>query len=277
MEHSLLTPRNIKLQNNGIPFSVIIHLIKDGGAYDHNLKNGLGYDRDLKIIKEMEGNLPSLTPEQIDRRAAVDFCCIWRYDYSERVFEICKIIGGEDNMSLRLHYQISPEKRQEFIDYAEALKGWMEDVSEDNKSYFRYGSEDTVSKVYGFLGTKDPLKMMLVERTYIGLSSRFLNCSFWGSSNSEKEVNLFPSTAQQLPDDSYRRMLELETMITREMGSSAGNFLIDVGGSSEPACHFKFIRRVDILVSSIGCLKWRGNLPEIISQKRMGILLGEEK
>jgi hypothetical protein len=35
-----------------------------------------------------------------------------------------------------------------------------------------------------------------------------------------------------------------------------------VGGSSEPACHFKFIRRVDILVSSIGCLKWRGNLPE---------------
>lgn len=262
MEHSLLTPRDIILKNNGIPFNTIIHLLKDGGSFDHNLKNGFGYDSDLKIIKEMERNLPALTSEQIDKRAAADFCCIWRYDYPERVFEICKIIAGGDHMALRLHYQISPQRRQEFIDYAEALKGWLEEVSNDNLSYFRHGSEDTVNKVYDFLGTSDPLKKMLVERTYIGFSSRFLNCSFWGSNNPEKEVNLFPSTAQQLADNSYQRMLELETMISREMGYSARNFLIDVGGSSEPACHFKFIRRVDILVSSIGCLKWRGNLPE---------------
>jgi len=45
------------------------------------------------------------------------------------------------------------------------------------------------------------------------------------------------------------------------MGSGAADFLCDVGGTAEPACHFKFIRRVDILVSSIGCLRWRGNLP----------------
>jgi hypothetical protein len=210
----------------------------------------------------MEKNIPTLASEQVDKRIAADFCCIWRYDYPERVFEICKIIGGGDNMALRLHYQISPQRRQEFIDYAEALKGWLEDIPLDNSSYFRPGSEDTVRKIYGFLGAKDPLKKMLVERTYLGLSTRFLNCSFWGSNNLGKEVNLFPNTAQQLPDDTYRRMLELETRISKEMGPKARNYLIDVGGSSEPACHFKFIRRVDILVSSIGCLKWRGNLPE---------------
>jgi hypothetical protein len=262
MEHSLLTPRDIVLKNNGIPFSLITHLLKDGRSYTHNLKNGFGYDSDLNIINEMEKNLPALTLVQIDKRSAADFCCIWRYDYPERVFDICEIIGGGDNTALRLHYQISPQRRQDFIDYADALKGWLEDISPDNSLYFRHGSEDTVNKVYGFLGDKDPLKKLLVERTYIGLSSRFLNCSFWGSNNSEKDVNLFPNTAQQLPDDSYRRMLELESRISKEMGSLAGNFLIDVGGSSEPACHFKFIRRVDILVSSIGCLQWRGNLPE---------------
>jgi len=262
MEHSLLTPRDIILKNNGIPFSIITHLLKDGRSYNHNLKNGLGYDSDLNIINEMEKNLSTLTAEQIDKRTAADFFCIWRYDYPERVFEICEIIGGGVNMALRLHYQISPQRRQEFIDYAEALKGWLEDISPDNTSHFMLGSENTVNKVYGFLGTKDPLKKMLVERTYIGLSLRFLNCSFWGSNNPEKEVNLFPNTAQQLPDNSYQRMLELETRISKEMGPSARDFLIDVGGSSEPACHFKFIRRVDILVSSIGCLKWRGNLPE---------------
>ena len=44
-----------------------------------------------------------------------------------------------------------------------------------------------------------------------------------------------------------------------------------MGGSGEPACHFKFTRRIDILVSSIGCLRWRGNLPakdELISGRR---------
>jgi hypothetical protein len=45
------------------------------------------------------------------------------------------------------------------------------------------------------------------------------------------------------------------------MGGTASNFLCDVGGAAEPACHFKFKRRVDVLVSSIGCMKWRGNLP----------------
>jgi hypothetical protein len=57
-------------------------------------------------------------------------------------------------------------------------------------------------------------------------------------------------------------MSEIERLVKKEMGRGADDFLRDVGGSSEPACHFKFIRRVDILVSSIGCMAWRGNLPE---------------
>ncbi len=262
MEHSLLTSRKIVLKNDGIPFRVIKHLLKEGKFHDHNLRNGFGSDSDLEIINQMELKLSPLSPEQMDKRVAADFCCIWRYDYPERVFEICDIIGGRQNTALRLHYQVSPQRRQEFIDYADALKGWLADVSPDDTSYYRKGSEKTVKKVYGFLGSKDPLKDMLVERTYIGLSSRFLNCSFWGSNNNDKEVSLFPNLAQQLPQDSYRRMLELESKIKQEMGGKAGDFLVDVGGSSEPACHFKFIRRVDILVSSIGCMIWRGNLPD---------------
>ncbi len=262
MEHSLLTARDTIFKNDGIPFTVISQLLKDSRFHDHNLRNGFGSDQDLEIINRMEQKLSPLSPDQLDKRVAADFCCIWRYDYPQRVFEICEIIGGGENTALRLHYQISPRRRQEFTDYAEALKGWVENVSPDDLEYFRNGSKETVDKVYRFLGSKDPLKEMLVERTYIGLSSRFLNCSFWGINSSGEDVNLFPNTAQQLPNNSYTRMNELESAIRNEMGGRAADFLVDVGGSSEPACHFKFIRRVDILVSSIGCMKWRGNLPE---------------
>jgi hypothetical protein len=101
---------------------------------------------------------------------------------------------------------------------------------------------------------------LLVERTYLGLSSRALNCSYWGY-NTRGKVSLAPYTAQELAPDWHKRMASLERAIQKEMGHQAHDFLCDVGGTAEPACHFKFVRRVDILVASIGCLRWRGNLP----------------
>ncbi len=254
MEHTLLTPHNIAL-TEGIPYRIIRHLSKGQRFYDANLDYYPEDNEDLRAINEMEENLGGLSPEQADLRVVADFCCIWRYDYPQRVYDICSIIGGSSHTALRLHYQICPHRRRELTDYAEALKNWLEDkLLED-------GAGQTCKKVYHFLGAKDPLKSMLAERTYLGLSARFLNCSFWGNIVQGDPVSLSPCNAQQLPQNWHQRMDELESMIRKQMGHEAGNFLCDVGGSAEPACHFKFIRRIDILVSSIGCLKWRGNLP----------------
>jgi hypothetical protein len=260
MEHSLLKPHNIALKN-GIPYGLVAHLCKGRIFYDYNLEFAYGNDKELQAINEMEKSLGSLSPEQINLRVAADFCCLWRYDYPQRIHDICSIIGGSPRTELRLHYQICPEKRQELIDYAEALKGWIMDKAPDDMSFFRHEAESTTKKVYNFLGSKDPLKKLLVERTFFGLSSRFLNCSFWGKLADDQEVSLVPYTANRLPEDWVSRMSVLEKKIQKEMGSDAGDFLCDVGGSVEPACHFKFVRRIDILVSSIGTLRWRANLP----------------
>lgn len=260
MEHTLLKPHNIRLKN-GIPYRLIHNLSKGRRFYDANLNAGYGDDETLEAINKMEQCLGPLSPEQVDLRVAADFCCLWRYDYPQRVHAICAVIGGSSCTALRLHYQICPRKRQELIDYAEALKGWLTDKSPDDKTYFRNEAAGTVKKVFQFLGRKDPLKALLVERTYLGLSSRFLNCSFWGDIADGPEVDLRPHQAQQLPGNRSERMSALEHSIRKEMGPAAHEFLCDVGGSAEPACHFKFVRRVDILVGSIGCLRWRGNLP----------------
>jgi len=209
----------------------------------------------------MEKSLKDLSQEQINTRVAADFCCLWRYDYPTRVYEICEIIGGGPHTALRLHYQICPIKRQEFMDYAAAMIGWLRDTPPDDRRYFRKGSEDTTKKIYNFLGSRDPVKNLLVERTHLGLSLRYLNCSFWGTNERDPSTPLMPYTADQLDDDAFRRFSELENVILAQMGPDSGSFLCDVGGSAEPACHFKFLRRVDILLSSIGCMKWRGNLP----------------
>ncbi|MCP4716579.1 MAG: hypothetical protein GY868_15770 [Deltaproteobacteria bacterium] len=261
MEHTLLTPRTMTLQRDGIPYSLIAPLVQEGRYYTANLTKGFDRDHDLDEICRMEKNLGSLSPRQISARVATDCCCIWRYDYPKRVHEICAIIGGSSHTALRLHYQISTERRQELIDYACALKGWLEDRHPDDSSFFRPGSEATTKKVFGFLGSPDHLKKLLVERTYIGLSRRALNCSFWGHNDNEPQTPLQPYHAQELPSDWQDQLSNLERAVYHEMGSGAGNFLCEVGGTAEPACHFKFIRRVDILVSSIGCLEWRGNLP----------------
>jgi hypothetical protein len=209
----------------------------------------------------MEELLGALSPERSNTRVAADLICLWRYDYAERVEEICAIIGGSRHTALRLHYQVSPNKRQEFIDYAEALGGWLGDIPPDDASHFRAGAGETTQKIYRFLGKPDPLKRLLVDRTYLALSARFLNCSFWGHDEKSAETTLNPHTAQDLDRADLERLAALERRIEGEMGHAAEDFLCDVGGSTEPACHFKFIRRIDILVSSIGCMDWRGNLP----------------
>ncbi len=169
-------------------------------------------------------------------------------------------IGGSPHTAFGLHYQICPRQRQELIVYAEALKMWLNNGTSLKRNTLSPESERTFNKVFQMLGERDPLKDLLVERTYLGLSSRALNCSYWGY-NSRGKVALAPYTAQELSSDWHKRMSAIERAIAKEMGNKARDFLCDVGGSAEPACHFKFIRRIDILVSSIGCLHWRGNLP----------------
>jgi len=267
MEHQLLTPRATVLSGEGIPYRLIHHLVEGTRTHGHcycdgNLLAGSwrGDDADIAEINELERSLGRLSPEQLDMRVMADFCCIWRYDYPHRVHELCAAIGGNTHTAFGLHYQISVARRQELIDYAEALKQWLgtdESAQSCNRSTVR---ERTIQKVVDFIGSRDPLKELLVERTYLGLSSRALNCSYWGY-NSRGKVSLAPYTAQKLAPDWHRRMSEIERLIQKEMGRKSHDFLCDVGGTAEPACHFKFVRRIDILVSSIGCLRWRGNLP----------------
>ncbi len=261
MEEMLLSPHGITLGRQGIPLSLISHLVKSGKFHDINLRQGYGSDSDLGLIHELEEGLGPLSHEDEERRIAADFCCIWRYDYPERVHEICSIIGGSKHTALRLHYQVSPGRRQELVDYAEALKGWVHDLPPQDVAGYDLGGKQTIDKVYAFLGTKDPLKAMLAERTYYGLACRSINCSFWGFNDKDAATPLAPHHPQELPHTWHERMAYLENDINRKMGRSARDFLCDVGGSAEPACHFKFVRRIDILVSSIGCMKWRGNLP----------------
>jgi hypothetical protein len=270
MEHSLLSPHACR-QTSGIPLMRALPLLKGSRYYDHNIRAGFGSDKRLEEINRLQTALGELTDQQLERRVAADFCCIWRYDYPRNVRRICEIIGGCSHTQLRLHYQVCPARRKEFIDYARALQGWCEDKAPDDTDFFNAADHTTINKVYTLLGSKDALKTKLAERTYWGLASRVMNCSFWGDNTRESAPDLAPFTVHPLPAGWQARMHNLESEIRQEMVSAARDFLCDVGGSGEPACHFKFTRRVDILVSSIGCLRWRGNLPpkdELISGRR---------
>ena len=267
MEHRLLTPRTMVLKGEGIPYRLIHHLMQGTRTHGHTYSDGnlqagsyQGADEDIAEINELERSLGRLSPEQMDMRVMADFCCIWRYDYPHRVHELCAAIGGSPHTAFGLHYQISAARRQELINYANALDQWLGAEQTAPQKGRSPEQEQTAQKVHAFLGSRDSLKELLVERTYLGLSSRALNCSYWGY-NAQRSVSLAPYTAQELDPDWHKRMAALERAIQKEMGHCAQDFLCDVGGTAEPACHFKFVRRIDILVSSIGCLRWRGNLP----------------
>jgi len=266
------------MKGKGIPYRYVYHLLcgtkKPRNRLDDNLENHCFYDANLvgyswdssdKVIREindMEMGLGSLSSEILDLRTMIDFCCIWRYDYPERVHLICKAIGGSGDTVSRCHYQVGTDRRDELTAYARALKRWLvKDIDRRKASSESSDFEDEIEqRVFNMLGEKEELKELLVERTLLGLGSRHIDCSFFGSDKESKPVNLYPCHALSLPDDWRSRMGMLESEIKKRLGRKAYDFLCEVGGA-DPPCHFKFIRKLEILIGSIGCLKWRGYLP----------------
>jgi hypothetical protein len=265
-------------KGEGIPYRDVCHLLygtskseamfdrKKGEQYylDENLR-GYGWggtDDELQAINKLELQVGSITPEIRDLRTMVDFCCIWRYDYPQRVHLICQAIGAGKAAASRCHYQVGTEKRDELTLYARALKKWLGKTGEKKDGILIDSSLQGAieQRVNDMLGKRGTLKDMLVERTLLGLASRHIDCSFFGSQGDGKPVKVFPRYALELDSDWRSRMRILEKEAQREMGSEAFDFLCEVGGA-EPPCHFKFIRRLEILLGSIGCLTWRGYLP----------------
>jgi hypothetical protein len=230
---------------------------------DENIRGySWGDTQELSEINDMQLKVGSLSHEVRSLRTIVDFCCIWRYDYPQRVHDICNAIGGKGSTLARCHYQVGTEKRDELIAYAQALKKWFEGNSgkEDIVLEDKEMVKDVEGRVFSMLGEREGIKELLVERTFLGLASRNIDCSFFGSRGDGQPEQVFPSNAYPLENDWRSRMRSLEREILNEMGGEAYDFFCEPGGA-EPACHFKFIRRLEILIGSIGCLKWRGSLP----------------
>lgn len=262
----------------GIPYSAVYHLLdgtrkierKSGKADDdcyYHDENIRGYgrgggDQEVQEINRMELKLGSLSPALRDMRAMVDFCCIWRYDYPERVHHICRSIGGSGDTLSRCHYQVGTDKRDELAAYARAMKKWL--GRKGDQKTMQPGCHDLPveieGRVFALLGEREEIKELLVERTMIGLAARHIDCSFFGSDATGKPVAVFPVHAMSLEGDWHSRMKVLEREIQKILGPRSYDFLCEVGGA-EPPCHFKFIRRLEILLGSIGCLSWRGCLP----------------
>jgi hypothetical protein len=209
----------------------------------------------------METELGNLSPKALDLRALVDFCCIWRYDYPDTVLQICEAIGGTGPIFGRCHYQVDSARRSVLAAYARAMEAWLGklplevavEATEENGA-------DVARTVYRLLGQKNDIKTLLVERSLLGLAARSIDCSYWGESAPGDAVSLIPDHAAELAPDWRKRMRHLHEEIYETLGSDGVDFLCEVGGT-EPACHFKFLRRLDILLGSIGCLRWRGALP----------------
>jgi hypothetical protein len=209
----------------------------------------------------MEVELGTLSSKALDLRTLVDFCCIWRYDYPGIIVRICEAVGATGPVFARCHYQVDSKRRSVLVAYASAMKGWLSGQSlEAAAGALDKEHSPVVETVYRLLGTRDDIKVLLVERSLLGLASRSIDCSYWGKADEDNSVSLSPYRAAELPDDWRTRMRTLHEEIYQRLGSGGIDFLCEVGGT-EPACHFKFLRRLEILLSSIGCLRWRGAVP----------------
>lgn len=202
--------------------------------------------------------------------AQASFFCWGNAEYQKDLAEVCLAIASERPTSFSYHRQVTPRRWARIHTYVVGVQRWLGGrlplpVNVDRAK---------VEQIQKWLGARNPAKEALAQLLLWRLVDHVLNLSL---ARLAGDVGL--------DDTPYANFTEWYARPdgTRYAGGDAEAFLEDctrrvrealkeapadaerlIGGLLEPSpppCGHRFTRYLDIQITSIGALKWRGHLP----------------
>lgn len=177
--------------------------------------------------------------------------CNWRLE--ESLLVLCAAIGknGLAEMAIGHYASITEERWKDVWRYYAALRGWLSSGPPDGyaslRAFFDPVGEEK-ERIARMLGRKDELKELYVERVCLCLERWLRGWLPWDS----VLLGGHKAAVEKTEDAIGARDPNGEILDALRM---------DGDGRLQP-CNHKAFRRYNIIVSSIGCGKWRGAMPE---------------
>ena len=219
--------------------------------------------------------------------AQAAYFCWHNRQYRDNLMQLCRAIGTGKPTRLFSHCQVTPERWAKLNAYVVGVQRWA-GIALDPPAGV---DSEKVERIKRWLGEPHPAKVALTSLFLSHLIDDLLNYASFaalGESNAPQNAgyaDLFPWYARPdgapyaighalAPSDGHRWRWDNEVWVTgveedkrrvrHEMRSApedAEALIRGILSLTQPPCMHRFSRYLDIQITSIGTLRWRGNLP----------------
>ena len=197
------------------------------------------------VIQPIDGNIRKI----IDQIISLEICN-WRLEDS--ILALCEAIGQKKPTEMPIGHgaSMTEERWQQVWAYYLSLRDWL--AVDNNVSCFvllkACDPEAKIRKhITDMLGERTELKGLYVERLCLSLERWFFAHVPWESAMLKGHMAAAEAIEAEI------RSRDPDNPILNAMRRSGDGRLIP--------CNHKAFRRYDIIISSIGCGKWRGAMP----------------
>jgi hypothetical protein len=234
-------------------------------------------------VSRFEDRFGPADADTVSVLAQAAYFCWGNSEYRNGIIKVCQAIGAGKPTSFFYHAQITPDRWNMLNTYVMGVQRWLGvDLPVPGRIDGR-----KIQQIGHWLGEYNPVKNALVELFFHNLISRLLDVSFakLGGDVLPDDVcyanftNWYTSSDGIAFNNSSRDNLieKCRQLIRHEMGSvltDAEELMAGILQDSPPPCVHRFTRYLDIQITSIGVLKWRGNLPldSVTKEKWMAFL-----
>jgi len=234
-------------------------------------------------VERFESRFGAIDDDMLGVLAQAAFLCWHNVEIQANLFALCEAIKTGNPTSHYYHCQITARRWNEMHTYLLGIQRWL-------------GVEHAlppeidprqVEQIGTWLGERAPVKQALTELLLIRLVDDLLNyvsLARLGSGRGEEEETYSdfsarywardgtPYAVARKGDDSRQpfadplfkeRADKLADLVRENMSSleDAEQLISSIKRQTQPPCMHRFSRYLDVQITSIGALKWRGNLP----------------
>jgi hypothetical protein len=223
-----------------------------------------------KRVGEFEDTFGAVDSGTLAVVAQATYFCWFEIEYEQDYLDVCRAVGLGRPTSLCLCGQVSPRRWTEMNTYIVGVQRWLG----VERPLFCELSSAKLNQIYGWLGdritAKEAVAKLFVTNLATDLSALSLaRLSGCNDPSGERYSDFTPwypeGEGAANPSENQASVVE---SLKQRIGKEAQELIAGILKKSQPACHHRFSRYQDIKITSIGALRWRGNIPPDVDVPR---------
>jgi hypothetical protein len=247
--------------------SVRQHIIPISEFVEAMIETDISFAKDVTRFEESFGTIDKDTLSVL---AQARYFCWFEVEYVKDYFEVCRAIGSGNPTSFYLCRQVTPRRWALMNSYVVGIQMWLgykgplnDEVDPGNVDKIRYwldertAAKEALAELYVSLLIADLLELSLAKLSASNDPEKEEYADFTPWYRGIDGTPFTVDKTKALIDMSKQRVFKEMP----NMPSNAQELVDNILKESQPACQHRFSRYQDIKITSIGALKWRGNIP----------------